>query len=395
MDFLKTLLAYMALMATLGVQEGPAPQTVSTPTPLPAHVTASPVPFQTQSPTATPAPSIAPGPALTPNKRYSKVEFGDKGTAVRKLQNQLIELGFMPKGSADGQYGYQTYNAVKDFQRANGLDVDGVAGPITLTYLYENPNIITLTGNTPVPTATPTPSLPPLESLSSSQESTPAVTQSITQPVTQPATQPSGQGITSAVTVAPNRPTGSATARVTPTAEPTPVPSSSVVAPVTSLSSSNVVAHITPKYPNYIFHLEDSTVISGESGEALYYNKTVNGLPGLVPLDIWMNDFNAAVVSLPQLANAMKWPLTTRGNTYTLTACGYSVTIDFQANGLMVLVDGHPIFVPDEDAFLYENTLFVSEGFLRTTINANTVLDISENSLVLFCKDKSVANAQD
>jgi peptidoglycan hydrolase-like protein with peptidoglycan-binding domain len=121
------------------------------------------VPFQTAVPTATPAPSQAPGPAITPNKRYEKVQFGDKGTNVKKLQNRLIELGFMPKGSADGQYGYQTYNAVKDFQRANYLEVDGVAGPMTLTYLYENPDIITPAGPTSVPTATPTPTLPPLD----------------------------------------------------------------------------------------------------------------------------------------------------------------------------------------------------------------------------------------
>ena len=165
MDFLKTLLAYMALMATLGVQEGPAPQSVPTPSPMPAHITATPVPFQTAVPTATPAPTQAPGPAMTANKHYTKITFGDSGTAVKKLQNRLIELGYMPKGSADGQYGYLTYNAVKDFQRANALDVDGVAGPMTQTHLYENPNIIALTEPTSVPTATPTPTLPPLESL--------------------------------------------------------------------------------------------------------------------------------------------------------------------------------------------------------------------------------------
>ena len=56
-------------------------------------------------------------------------------------------------------------SGLKDFQRANALDVDGVAGPMTQTHLYENPNIIALTEPTSVPTATPTPTLPPLESL--------------------------------------------------------------------------------------------------------------------------------------------------------------------------------------------------------------------------------------
>ena len=165
MDFLKTILAYVTLLTTLGVQEGPAPQTVPTPSPLPAHVTASPVPHQTAAPTATPAPTPDPTPAMTANKRYAKLAFGDSGTNVRKLQNALIKLGYMPSGSADSQYGYQTLNAVKAFQRANGLSADGVAGPITLTHLYENPAVIGVTVATEVPTATPTPPLPSLPTM--------------------------------------------------------------------------------------------------------------------------------------------------------------------------------------------------------------------------------------
>ena len=115
MDFLKTLLAYMALLTTLGVQEGPAPASVPTPTPLPPSVTATVVPHQTAAPTATPAPTADPTPAMTPNKRYAQLQFGDSGNNVKKLQNALIELGYMEKGSADGQYGYKTYNAVKAF----------------------------------------------------------------------------------------------------------------------------------------------------------------------------------------------------------------------------------------------------------------------------------------
>lgn len=162
MDFLKTLLAYLTLLATLGVQEGPLPETVPTPTPLPATMTATPVPHQTEAPTATPSPTPRPVPTITPNYRYDSIDFGDSGSAVRKLQNKLIELGYMPAGSADGSYGYQTYNAVKAFQRANGLSADGVAGPATLTNLYENPNVVGVTPETPVPTATPTPTMPPV-----------------------------------------------------------------------------------------------------------------------------------------------------------------------------------------------------------------------------------------
>ena len=160
MDFLKTLLAYMALMATLGVQEGPAPATVPTPTPLPAYVTATPVPHQTAAPTATPSPTPDPTPAMTPNRKYPQLSFGDSGNNVKKLQNALIKLGYMPAGSADSQYGYQTYNAVKAFQKANHLKADGVAGAMTLTTLYENPDVVGVVQPTEVPTATPSPTLP-------------------------------------------------------------------------------------------------------------------------------------------------------------------------------------------------------------------------------------------
>lgn len=364
MDFLKTLLAYMALMATLGVQEGPAPQTVPTPTPLPAHMTATPMPHTTAAPTATPGPSAAAGPALTPNKRYEKVEFGDKGTNVKKLQNRLIELGFMPKGSADGQYGYQTYNAVKDFQRANGLEVDGVAGPITLTYLYENPNIVTPAEPTAVPTATPTPSLPPL--------------------VSQTTTTTAAQQVVTAVTVAPVQ-AATAAPTAAPTAEPTAAPTAEPV--------SATLEAIAPAYPDALVLLENAYIISGTSGDLLSFKDTAAGATVLP--NLWQNEFGAIVVSLPQLADCLGWSLQGSGENYTLKACGYTISLQFQSGSLMVLVDNVPVYIPEEDALLHEGTIFISEGFLRTALGASTVYDLDENALVLFLKDKSVANAQD
>ena len=360
MDFLKTLLAYMALMATLGVQEGPAPQSVPTPTPMPAHITASPVPFQTAVPTATPAPSQAPAPAMTANKRYTKIDFGDSGTAVKKLQNRLIELGFMPKGSADGQYGYQTYNAVKDFQRANGLSVDGIAGPMTQTYLYENPGIVTTSTNTPVPTATPTSTLPPLVSVTNQTSSVPS-------------TSKSPNGVTSAVTVAPSKPGVTATPK--PTATPTAVP-------------DPVDMRDTPAAPAEFTFAADAIIVNGATDAPLTYLGIVKGQYARVSPDVWQNEFGAAMVSLPQLAKTMNWSLSGRNNQYTLNACGYEVSIQFQSNGLMVLVDDEPIFIPDEDAILYQNTVFVSEGFLRMTINANTLYKVRENKLILTFTNK-------
>ena len=65
------------------------------------------------------------------------LQKGSKGDDVKKLQSRLIELGYIcGTGTADGIYGNGTYNSVKDFQRLNGLSVDGIAGQNTLTALY-------------------------------------------------------------------------------------------------------------------------------------------------------------------------------------------------------------------------------------------------------------------
>lgn len=57
---------------------------------------------------------------------------GSKGDWVKKLQSELITLGYScgSKG-ADGIYGNDTFNAVKAFQKASGLKADGIAGPKT------------------------------------------------------------------------------------------------------------------------------------------------------------------------------------------------------------------------------------------------------------------------
>jgi len=50
---------------------------------------------------------------------------------IKKLQTELSRLGFDPNG-IDGKYGNGTYKAVQQFQKANGLSVDGQAGTDTL-----------------------------------------------------------------------------------------------------------------------------------------------------------------------------------------------------------------------------------------------------------------------
>ncbi|KJE26287.1 putative peptidoglycan binding domain protein [Geobacillus kaustophilus] len=55
---------------------------------------------------------------------------GNRGQAVKDLQDKLQRLGYNI-GTIDGVYGKQTTEAVRSFQKANGLEVDGVAGKIT------------------------------------------------------------------------------------------------------------------------------------------------------------------------------------------------------------------------------------------------------------------------
>ena len=59
---------------------------------------------------------------------------GSKGNAVKTMQQKLKNWGYY-KGSVDGIFGSKTKEAVKYFQRKNGLKVDGIVGNQTLKAL--------------------------------------------------------------------------------------------------------------------------------------------------------------------------------------------------------------------------------------------------------------------
>ncbi len=80
--------------------------------------------------TATPAPKGT----ATPAPGNSTLKVGSKGSDVKSLQNKLIELGYL-SGKADGIYGAQTAAAVRAYQKASKLTVDGIAGKMTLNSL--------------------------------------------------------------------------------------------------------------------------------------------------------------------------------------------------------------------------------------------------------------------
>lgn len=57
--------------------------------------------------------------------------YGSRSAEVTQIQQKLKQWGYYT-GNVDGIFGQKTYEAVKYFQRKNGLTVDGIAGPKTL-----------------------------------------------------------------------------------------------------------------------------------------------------------------------------------------------------------------------------------------------------------------------
>ncbi|HHV97313.1 MAG TPA: spore cortex-lytic enzyme [Clostridiaceae bacterium] len=60
--------------------------------------------------------------------------YGSRGQEVINIQTKLKRWGYY-KGEIDGIFGRLTYQAVREFQRKNGLKVDGIVGPETLAAL--------------------------------------------------------------------------------------------------------------------------------------------------------------------------------------------------------------------------------------------------------------------
>lgn len=60
------------------------------------------------------------------------IYYGSNNNAVRQVQQKLKDWGYMKDGVVDGNFGWKTEEAIKNFQRKNGLQVDGKAGRQTL-----------------------------------------------------------------------------------------------------------------------------------------------------------------------------------------------------------------------------------------------------------------------
>jgi peptidoglycan hydrolase-like protein with peptidoglycan-binding domain len=77
---------------------------------------------------------VTAGPAQARTLGQRTLERGDKGWDVTVLQRVLAMRGYSP-GPADGAFGPHTKRAVKRFQRARRIAVDGRVGPQTTAAL--------------------------------------------------------------------------------------------------------------------------------------------------------------------------------------------------------------------------------------------------------------------
>ncbi len=123
------------IFATLAPTNTPTMKPTAQPTQVPVtmqpRVTSTSVPVVTATPTVRIV-TVAPA---TPTVTPPSLQIGFTGSnEVRALQRRLKELGWY-SGSVDGDFGPATLEAVKGFQRANGLTVDGKAGEKTLEKL--------------------------------------------------------------------------------------------------------------------------------------------------------------------------------------------------------------------------------------------------------------------
>jgi peptidoglycan hydrolase-like protein with peptidoglycan-binding domain len=101
----------------------------------PPESSSSTVPVTTIEPTTT---TTEPPTTTTTTPPPPMYRVGNEGPEVQLLQQWLTALGYRP-GPADGRYGEATASAVMAYQKHEGLQRDGVAGPQVLGALEQAP----------------------------------------------------------------------------------------------------------------------------------------------------------------------------------------------------------------------------------------------------------------
>lgn len=108
----------------------------------------------TPDPNATATPVPAPTP--TPDLSYpGRLGYGSKGKRVQQVQGRLKELGYFTRNATTEGFYRQTLDALKAFQKQNGVDADGVVTEETWQALYADD--VAGPRDTPKPSPVPTP----------------------------------------------------------------------------------------------------------------------------------------------------------------------------------------------------------------------------------------------
>ena len=84
---------------------------------------------------------------------YFDIERGSKGEAVSNIQQKLTELGFY-SGKISGKFDSETQKAFKAFEKANGLECDGVASRNDQVTLFSD-GVVAKASHTVQPTEAP------------------------------------------------------------------------------------------------------------------------------------------------------------------------------------------------------------------------------------------------
>lgn len=354
MDLLKSLLLYLSLTFASSVQVAPLPEDVPTPT-APPVVTAAPAAVSSApqaAATATLAPAATqtpqPVPAITPNLSYKNLSQGDRGSQVKKLQKRLIELGYLDEGADDGAYGGQTRRAVMRFQYYNGLQQDGVAGDMTQTYLFENPDVAE---NPERATATPV------------VTETPAATETPAPTATEaPAEQ---------ATIAP------------------PVAQSAVPSPTYAPETEAAQEGLSP--------MAETVIAYNDNGTSLVCLRETDGVMVQSRPRVWRDGNDRFLFSLSDLAASIDgWTLSAGEEAnWALTAEGYLLAIAQEDGVFTVAVDGQPLETEAGEVILEDGELLVADSLLQRAFSAEIAYDAEEDTLMLRVKRKDAANATD
>ena len=107
--------------------------------------------------------AVTPTPTPVPEMPKDVVRPGDKSNDVKLVQTRLTELGYLTS-KVTGTFDDDSVKALKKFQKANGLDADGVCGVQTRAVLFAAHPVYAVPTATPVTASneTPAPSYAPI-----------------------------------------------------------------------------------------------------------------------------------------------------------------------------------------------------------------------------------------